>query len=406
MTAGAATGDRFEASASMLGYMYQMRQALYCAVERYEYGLDWSIAIEAADDIEEVRRDGKTYYQLKHRAEATRLTDRSPDLWKTLRIWSEGIKEGRIDLDETDLLLLTTAELVEGTAGHRLQPSSSGVRNEEAAWGLLVAAARSSTSETNKKAYEAFNALLEPEQRRLLSRVQVIGGVPNMDAVDALLQKKAVIAVGHNHVTPFLERVEGWLFRRVVSQLQRPDRSPITGSEFDEMFTSLQNQFRPENLPIDDDIIELKPDASGHADRAFVRQLNLFGAGNTRIALAVREYMRAFEQRSRWLQDGLLQVGELRRYERKLTEAWEYEFAAMEDELGQEAAEEKKVAAAREIYRWATSAAEYRIRHECDEEFVCRGSFHMLADEMRVGWHIDFVARLMAVLEPAGARRQ
>ncbi|MFE7935485.1 hypothetical protein ACFU6S_43520 [Streptomyces sp. NPDC057456] len=28
----------------------------------------------------------------------------------------------------------------------------------------------------------------------------------------------------------------------------------------------------------------------------------------------------------------------------------------------------------------------------------------MLADELRVGWHPDFTARLMALLEPTGAR--
>jgi hypothetical protein len=28
----------------------------------------------------------------------------------------------------------------------------------------------------------------------------------------------------------------------------------------------------------------------------------------------------------------------------------------------------------------------------------------MLADEQQIGWHIDFAARLMTLLEPAGAR--
>lgn len=389
----------------MLGYLYQIRQVLACAVERYEYGLDWTVAVEAGDDIEVVRADGKTYYQLKHRAGSTKMTDRSSDLWKTLRIWSEELAAGRLDLAETDLLLLTTAEIVKETIGWYLCPPRADVRDVDRALSLITAVASESTNDTNKKAYEAVNKLLEPQLRSLLLRIQIVGDAPNISAIDDLLARKAVIAVSHRHVQPFLERLEGWMFRRVVSQLLTPHRSPITGGEFDEEFTKLQNQFRPENLPIDDDIADLRPDVADYTDKTFVRQLALIDAGSSRISLAVRHYMRAFEQRSRWLQDGLLQVGELSRYERRLTEAWEEEFAAMEDELGREATEQEKVDAAREIYRWAATASSYRIRTECDEDFVCKGSFHILADEKAIGWHIDFLARLMAVLEPAGAQQ-
>jgi hypothetical protein len=33
------------------------------------------LAIEAGDDIEEVRHGGRTYYQLEHRAPGTRMTN-------------------------------------------------------------------------------------------------------------------------------------------------------------------------------------------------------------------------------------------------------------------------------------------------------------------------------------------
>lgn len=395
----------FEASASMIGYMYQIRQALFRAVERYQDGLDWSIAVEAGDDIEEVRDAGRVYYQLKHRAEGTRLTDRSADLWKTLRIWSHEFSGARLDLDETDLLLLTTAEIPDDSAAYYLQPDASGARNEGEALRLLAAAAQETTSKANKSSYAAFNKLSQPDQQHLFARIQIIGNSPNIDAVQELLTKRAVLAAGHKHAKPFLQRLEGWLFQRVVKQLQSLYHSPISGSEFDEAFMNLQNQFRPENLPIDDDIAELSPEVSGHVDKMFVRQLDLIGVGSNRIGIAVRDYLRAFEQRSRWLSDGLLQVGEIHRYERRLTEAWEDEFAAMEDELGTAATEDQKTAAALQIYRWATTAANYRIRNECDEPFVCKGSLHMLADELTIGWHIDFAVRLMTLLEPSGAQQ-
>lgn len=396
--------DPFEASASALGYVYQVRKALHSCVERHARGLEWSIAIEAGDDVEEVVQDGRVYYQLKHRAPGTRLTDSSPDLWKTLRIWCHAVTHRLVDLEETDLLLLTTADLPDGSAGSLLQPASSGTRDEERALQALIAAREASDNRILKKAYEAFDALTDDQRRRMLARIQVIGNAPDIDDLEDLLLQKAVLAVDRPYARPFLQRLEGWIYQRTIRQLRSSEVDAITGSEFDQVFTDLRNQFRPENLPIDEDIADLAPDPSAYANQTFVRQLDLIDLGAARVRNAVRDYLRAFTQRSRWTKENLLQPGEIRRYERRLTEEWEELFAAMEDDLGPETTEAQKVAAARDIYRWAMREARHRIRPECDEPFVTKGSFHMLADDQQIGWHIDFAARLMTLLEPVGAK--
>ncbi|SEQ97808.1 ABC-three component system protein [Streptomyces radiopugnans] len=396
--------DPFEASASAIGYVYQVRKALHSCVERYARGLEWSIAIEAGDDVEETVRDGRVYYQLKHRALGTRLTDSSTDLWKTLRIWCHAVTHQLVDLEETDLLLLTTADLPEGSIGSLLQPASCGTRDEERALQALNAARAASGSQALRKAFEAFDALTEDQRRRMLARIQVIGNAPDVDGLEDLLLQRVVLAVDRSYARPFLQRLEGWIYQRTIRQLRSNEMDAITGSEFDQVFTDLRNQFRPENLPIDEDVTGLAPDPSAYADQTFVRQLDLIDLGGARVRIAVRDYLRAFTQRSRWVKENLLQLGELDRYERRLVEEWEELFAEMEDDLGEEATEAEKVAAARGIYRWAMREARHRIRPECDEPFVTKGSFHMLADEQQIGWHIDFAARLMTLLELAGAR--
>ena len=39
-----------------------------------------------------------------------------------------------------------------------------------------------------------------------------------------------------------------------------------------------------------------------------------------------------------------------------------------------------------------------RIRPKCEEAFVMRGSYHMLANKLKVGWHVDFFERLKGLL--------
>ncbi|MFE7299865.1 ABC-three component system protein [Streptomyces sp. NPDC057579] len=393
----------FEAAASAVGYVYQLRKALHSCVDQHGRGLDWCIAIEAGDDVEEVIDGGRVLYQLKHRAAGVTMSDYSTDLWKTLRIWAHGITNKQLELDETDLFLLTTADLTADSAGYHLQPVASGVRDESRALKALEAARKASTSKGNKKAYEAFDKLSADQRRDMLARIQVIGNAPDVDEVENLLLERVVSAVGHAYAKPFLQRLEGWFYQRTIRQLRTDDMDAVTGDEFDQIFTDLRNQFRPENLPIDEDIAVLEPDPSDYANMTFVRQLDLIDISKTRVGIAVRDYIRAFTQRSRWSDDNLLLPGEISKYERRLIEEWRDLFAEMEDDLGAAATEAEKLAAAKEIYRWATREARPRIRIGCDEPFVSKGSFHILANDLQVGWHIDFMTRLMAVLEPAGA---
>jgi hypothetical protein len=123
------------------------------------------------------------------------------------------------------------------------------------------------------------------------------------------------------------------------------------------VFTDYRNQFRPENLPIDEDITGLEPNLATYSDHTFVRQLNLINLSTPRVGKAVRDYMRAFTQRSRWSDENLLLPGEISRYERRLVEEWEERFEEMRDELREKAAEAAKVAARGVLGSWCASSS-------------------------------------------------
>ncbi len=170
--------------------------------------------------------------------------------------------------------------------------------------------------------------------------------------------------------------------------------------------SNLREQFKQDALPIADDLLNFTPDdaaIAAHDKSVFVRQLELCKANKRRVAAAVRDYYRAFEQRSRWLRDDLLMVGDLKVYEIRLVQEWELFFEARRDELGDKTAEDEKESAARKVLEWAEAAC-IPIRPAVTEPFVCRGSLHMLADALQVGWHAEFRDRLAHLLQPeAGA---
>lgn len=83
----------FSAAPQALGYLYQARTALTLLLQAPD---EARIKIEALDDIElkDVLASGSlALAQLKHHTSPTTLTDVSPDLWKSLRVWAEQLNE-------------------------------------------------------------------------------------------------------------------------------------------------------------------------------------------------------------------------------------------------------------------------------------------------------------------------
>src|SRR4051812_49201830 len=87
----------FSAAPSMLGYLYQVRVALLWAIRQSKVG-DFMVSLEVLDDVS-FERNGEAIavLQTKHAVKATSgLSDLSPELWKTLRVWAVGHSSGEV----------------------------------------------------------------------------------------------------------------------------------------------------------------------------------------------------------------------------------------------------------------------------------------------------------------------
>lgn len=391
----------FSAADATLGYLYQVRVALLWSLRRLKNSQSFLVSLETLDDVTfEVSGQPNELLQTKHhKNREAKLTDASPDLWKTIRVWFEGYANGVIPTG-TSLHLLTTGRAGEGTAAAYL---SSRSRDVDAALNALESTARSSTSSDNAAAYKAFLATTSSVRRVLLDSVYVIDAAPSITDLEGELRTEVYWAAEPQYHEAFVQRLEGWWLRRALKQMvniAKGDR--ILSDEIEAQMSDLREQFKADSLPIDEDLLTFSLDKAtyeAHADSIFVRQIELAKAGEKRIVAAVRDYYRAFEQRSRWLRDDLLLIGEIEKYEKRLIEEWELVFDGIKDELGEDAADSAREKAAREVLTWAERAT-IRIpaRPSVIEPFITRGSLHMLADKLRVGWHPEFSERLAHLL--------
>jgi hypothetical protein len=274
---------------------------------------------------------------------------------------------------------------------------------------MLRSVAADSSNVSLAPAFAAFAALPPAAQSLLIDSITVLDAYPDVMAIEASLLDRLRLSVRTEHRRALLERLEGWWFGRVVRLLRDHDLRPIPIPELLGKVYSIAEQFRPDALPID--FLDALPidNVDPHGDkRRFVLQMRAIAAGSRRIEKAIIDYYRAFEQRSRWAREELLPHFELEQYEAKLVDEWERRCDALREATPPDTADEDALRHfGKQVFNWMEQEADVRIRDNVREEYVMRGSYHILADQdpVRVWWHPLFVERLSTLLASASSQQ-
>lgn len=388
----------FSAGSQALGYLFQARYALYLVLTNKE---ELQLAVESLDDITffDEENNPLELSQLKHHTtNKASLTDSSSDLWKTIRVWCTQLQENQIFLPDTLLTLVTTSEAPENSAAFFLRPGKN--RDSERAYSELLKVANTSHNQALAKSFKAFKALDTTRQKLLIDSIKIIDSSPNIIDIIPKIKDK-LVAVRREHRDGVYERLEGWWFDKVVKHLRDSSVNFISGFEVRDKICEINDQFKPDALPIDFYDLEIpeQPDIS-EDDRRFVAQLKEIVINNKRIEKAILDYYRAFQQRSRWAREELLFGDEIEQYERKLIDEWERYMLALQDEMLDSDDENECKKVGRKVFNWMEQNADIRIRPQVAEPYVMRGSYHMLADHNppRIHWHPKFLERLSQLL--------
>ncbi len=375
---------QYSASASLVGYIYQCRLALLETLKRLKNDPDVAVTIETLDDVV-FEKDGTPtdIVQVKHHISRTAsLTDASVDLWKTMRIWIDLYKSGMTKKGSV-LCMMTTASAAQNSAASNLRVEN---RNIEEAEKKLIQTAQTSTNVTNAEVYKTYLALMPEDRESLLESICILDNCPLNEDLQEHLEDVLWSSCNRNQITNFLDYLEGWWIKQIVDGMNDlQSAKAITGAELDARLELLREQFKSDALPIHPDVEMATPDIEPFSDWVFSRQLHLISINNHRISRAAKNFYKASEQRSRWVREDLLINNELERYDDTLQEEWAVRFDQIQDDIPDPATEEELTASGKELYKWIESEADIPIRASCAEPFVTRGSFQILANQLKVG---------------------
>lgn len=147
------------AGGPIAGFIYQIYYYLYRLLTM---GGDEVVSLEKFEDIG-IEKDGsKAYYQLKHTSKTTgtkveRMRDRDTDLWKTMSMWVDKIKDGRTEeeqktwISESDFVLLSNKATEDNVFFNKVKAYQSEGEWDELKSYLEEQAAKGAEEETEKK---------------------------------------------------------------------------------------------------------------------------------------------------------------------------------------------------------------------------------------------------------------
>lgn len=394
------TNNLHSADGSILGFLYQIERAMLWLSSS---DIETSVGVEVDDDITVKLIEGEDittiYEQAKH-SQTSRIpyADRSVDLWKTLSIWVEATTSNRIDIKHSIFSFLTNKRLPNSRLVIRLKNEK--FSNEE-------------NEKNNNKVIIALANELKEIAAKLPKTVKSYGQIVTDCPIDTLIKiidKITVLDSHYSHVTkdvkaamrnnlsisediPF-DYIYRGLFGFVSDSLimNWRDRVPgwISVKAFNQQYTQLLTDFKKksffektvDSLPVD------SKDIAKNKGKIYVEQLKKIGCSEREVIEAIHDFVRAASERSRFAQDGEISKQKFDLYFEDLMNHWtgisrpKFKFANPQH----------FIQVGYEVYYHSLLYKGKLNNYEPEQGYTHKGSYHYLADQIKIGWHPEWEA--------------
>lgn len=381
------------AAPSALGYQHQTWWALLELLRMGAHRPDATITLELHDDVAWEQNGTPTeLLQLKHHQNQQRqLTDASPDLWSTLKVWMDTARPA--DPTGPTLMLVTTQTASESSAVAALRAHP---RNEQFALDGLEAVAVDATSGATGQARRQFLELGSIDRRAFVSRIRLVDGSCRIEEVADGVRRALWWALPNGHEDQFLAMVWRWWDEQALALL-RGQQAGVGVEYAKAAIARIRDQFTQGDLPTCIELADVDRAAvtADHEGALFVRQMQWVAYPQRSLESAIVDFYRANTQTINWLDVGHIGQEDLRRLHAEIIDEWGRAFDMMEMELAPDAEEVLKQKEGRRLLHALTQNPAATIRPRYTDAYFTRGQRHILADHGQIGWHVDY-AQLIA----------
>lgn len=392
------------AEGAALGFWFQSLYALLTLVAQATD--DAAIGIEQMDDVE-LRADGqKLLYQLKHSISEVPppISIKSRSLWRTIKVWVDALPS--LVLSETTLLLVTVGGIVTNDALGVLTSTTEDRGELVSAMTAEAERVREARAEATKAgtalpyadradACQAFLGLSETERLNLLRRALIKPDSPAVPEVETQIAAHLHILPA-NQRAPVVVRLVEWWDRQILYSLCGKRERIITRGELQSQISAIIADLEQGKLIPEFETVSHPEDYQ--PDGMLARQIELVRGKPSDFERAIREEWKAREQRARWVDSNPALASKINDYDIVLREHWSDRHIRLVEDCAEMEGGEKS-ASGLLLLRWTHNEAPTTVRPIADgwgAAYYVRGSYQVLAINLKVGWHPDYVTLLGA----------
>lgn len=381
------------------GFSYQFERALYWLAQS---PAGFIIGVETDDDVVVCSADGsKVLEQDKHstRDDSKPFGDRSKDLWNTLAIWIEALDTKEVAADTTAFLMTTNKVLPECIAKQISRAES------EAEIAACVATLEKAAQTPPQHIAPLIQRVLHPASRptlhSLISKCELVDG---SQATAGLELRKETIdrlqipewcSAGADSIA---DELLGWLHNTALAKWQQKQAAWIQRDHFvNQLHAIIDLRKRQITRERAEHLIPVTSDKVGQAKGSpFVKQLHLITDDDSVVDNAIREFIRCNIEKSRLSAEGNVTDDDWKAFETALLSRWgkirarviRMQQAAREEDIGFE------------IFTDTTEEHREKLAgSDTEQVYLTSGTYHRLADMLRVGWHPRFEELLRELIK-------
>lgn len=339
--------------------------------------------------------------QDKHsiREAAEPFGDRSKDLWNTLAIWIEAVEARRVAVDATIFLMVTNKTLPECVA-----KQIAATKSEDQVAECITALERAAENPPDHIA-KVIERVMRADSRtvlaQLLPRVELIDGAQASAGVE--LRR---LTIGHLQLPDWCvvqadsiaDELLGWLHKTALAAWQQNQPAWIERDHFVNQLHAIidlrRRRIRRERaehlIPVPE------TNVSQEKGRPFVKQLHLVTDDEMLVDSAIREFIRCNIEKLRLSKEGNVTDEDWMAFESTLLARWQKirpRVARMKPNASEEEIGYEVLAETTESHREKLAGA------DTEQIYLTSGTYHRMADLLRVGWHPRFEPLMREILQ-------
>lgn len=371
------------APGQLFGYTLQFPRALLVLLDA---GENDKVVIEEFGDVSLHSPDGTiTTEEDKSSLTGNALTDLSSNLWKTFYNWINAVNSGELNADRDHFILYTNHEVTKESLVHFFNDATEATVDTVVEKAIHIL----ESVETGHGLFVYKETILGRHIdvfKKILNRFSLVVDRCADDVypeIRSFLEIKTFIP--KSEVAWVLNELTGWFQESIMTLIAKGQCACVSRKELQIRLQPLLEKIRTKELL--DYAVKQIPSIDELSKRAgerplYVKQLAHINLGEPKILEAVSDFFRADTNRLEWIEKGHVSEIDMEDFENKLVSFHANEqktieltqCSMMEENRGQ-------------LLLVNCQKRQETIAGKEPPDKTIQGSYHVLADESRLGWH-------------------